>query len=138
MTVFMSSQISAQYFVDGVVVDENRIPIPFAKIFIKNAPSQRTVADVNGKYQISTARGEYFLVFSATGFDTREAYVSINESNIVKNMQLFPSKIQDLEAVNITTKRTNPGREIMKKVVAKRDQINLWNYVASRTRKKVS
>jgi hypothetical protein len=128
MTVFMSSQISAQYFVDGVVVDENRIPIPFAKIFIKNAPSQRTVADVNGKYQISTARGEYFLVFSATGFDTREAYVSINESNIVKNMQLFPSKIQDLEAVNITTKRTNPGREIMKKVVAKRDQINLWNY----------
>jgi hypothetical protein len=90
MTVFLSSQICAQYFVDGVVVDENRIPIPFAKIFIKNAPSQRTVADVNGKYQISAARGEYFLVFSATGFDTREAYVSINESNIVKNMQLFP------------------------------------------------
>ena len=71
MTVFLSSQICAQYFVDGVVVDENRIPIPFAKIFIKNAPSQRTVADVNGNYQISAARGEYFLVFSATGFDTR-------------------------------------------------------------------
>ncbi len=44
-------------------------------------------------------------------------------------MQLFPSKIQDLEAINITTKRTNSrGREIMKKVVAKRDKINLWNY----------
>ena len=43
-------------------------------------------------------------------------------------MQLFPSKVHDLDAVNITTKRTNPGREIMKKVVSKRDQINPWNY----------
>ena len=119
---------NTQYFVDGIVYDEQQQPIPFAKIFIKNAPAQRTVADIDGKYQISMARGEYFLVFSATGFDTREAYISVNEKNILKNIQLFPSKIQDLEAVNITTKRTNPGREIMKKVVAKRDQINPWSY----------
>ncbi|MDG1351417.1 MAG: DUF5686 family protein, partial [Crocinitomicaceae bacterium] len=119
---------NTQYFVDGIVYDEQQQPIPFAKIFIKNAPAQRTVADIDGKYQISMSRGEYFLVFSATGFDTREAYISVNEKNILKNIQLFPSKIQDLEAVNITTKRTNPGREIMKKVVAKRDQINPWSY----------
>ena len=55
---------AAQYFVNGVVYDETRAPIPFAKIFVKNAPNQRTVADIDGKYQISLARGEYFLVFS--------------------------------------------------------------------------
>ena len=73
----------AQYFVNGVVYDETLAPIPFAKIFVKNAPNQRTVADINGKYQISLARGEYFLVFSSTGFDTRESYVSINTKNIL-------------------------------------------------------
>ena len=118
----------AQYFVDGVVYDETYEPIPFAKIFVKNAPAQRTVADIDGKYQISLARGEYFLVFSSTGFDTREAYVSINETNIIKEIQLFPSRIQDLETVNVTAKKSNPGREIMKKVVARREQINQWNY----------
>ena len=118
----------AQYFVDGVVYDETYAPIPFAKIFVKNAPAQRTVADIDGKYQISLARGEYFLVFSSTGFDTREAYVSINETNIIKEIQLFPSRVQDLETVNITAKKSNPGREIMKKVVARREQINQWNY----------
>ena len=86
------------------------------------------MADIDGKYQISLARGEYFLVFSSTGFDTKESYVSINEKNIIKEIQLFPSRIQDLETVNVTTKKSNPGREIMKKVVARREQINQWNY----------
>ena len=118
----------AQYFVDGVVYDETYSPIPFAKVFVKNAPEQRTVADIDGKYQISLARGEYFLVFSSTGFDARESYVSINEKNIIKEIQLFPSRIQDLATVNVTTKKSNPGREIMKKVVARREEINQWNY----------
>ena len=74
---------AAQYFVNGVVFDETYAPIPFAKVFVKNAPDQRTVADIDGKYQISLARGEYFLVFSSTGFDTRESYVSLNEKNII-------------------------------------------------------
>lgn len=126
--ILCSTVAHSQYFVDGSIYDENNLPIPFATVFVKNSPGQRTVADINGAYQISLARGEYFLVFSSPGFETRESYMSINENAVVKDIQLFPSNIQELDAVNVSSKRSNPGRDIMKKVVAKRDAINLWNY----------
>ena len=88
--IFGFEDINAQYFVDGSVYDEHQTPIPFAKVFVKNSPSQRTVADINGRYQISLPRGEYFLVFSSTGFETRESYLSINDKNLVKDIQIFP------------------------------------------------
>ena len=69
--------------------------------------------------------GEYFLVFSSTGFENRESYISISADDIIRKIQLFPSKIQDLEAIQVLAKKTNPGREIMKKVVEKRGEINL-------------
>jgi len=102
-----------QQFVRGEIVDERNIPIPFAKVFVKNASEQRTVSDVNGKYELSMMPGEYFLIFSATGFDDREAYVSLSSKDIVRNMQLFPTKFKDLESVDVTVKKTNPGRDIM-------------------------
>ena len=126
--LFNSPSFIAQNLVEGIIFDERNVPIPHAKVFVKNDPGQRTVADINGKYQLSLMPGEYFLVFSSTGFDNRESYISINANDILKEIQLFPSKIQDLESINVSVKKSNPGREIMKKVVAKRDQINPWNY----------
>ncbi len=119
---------SGQNFVKGTVYDERNTPIPHARVFVKNNPDQRTVADVNGKYQLSLMPGEYFLIFSSTGFEDRESYVSVSNSDLIRDIQLFPSRIQDLETIQITAKKSNPGREIMKKVVAKRDQISPWNY----------
>ena len=118
----------SQKFVEGTIYDERNVPIPHAKVFVKNDPAQRTVSDVDGRYQLSMMPGEYFLIFSSSGFDDRESYVSISNIDIVRDIQLFPSRIQDLETIQVTTKKTNPGRDIMKKVVAKRNQINPWNY----------
>ncbi|MCE2742780.1 MAG: DUF5686 and carboxypeptidase regulatory-like domain-containing protein [Fluviicola sp.] len=117
-----------QNLLSGVVSDEKNMPIPFAQIYSKNNSELRTVADVNGYYEMRLFIGEYFLVFSAVGYDDRESYISINNSDIKKDMQLFPTKIQSLDDVDIVAKKTNPGREIMLKVVAKRDSINPWNY----------
>ena len=117
-----------QNLLSGVVSDEKNMPIPFAQIYSKNNSDLRTVADVNGYYEMRLFIGEYFLVFSAVGYDDRESYISINNSDIKKDMQLFPTKIQSLDDVDIVAKKTNPGREIMLKVVAKRDSINPWNY----------
>ena len=118
----------AQNFVKGTIFDERNVPIPHAKVFVKNDPTQRTVADLNGNYQLSLMPGEYFLVFNSTGFENRESYISISAADVFKKIQLFPSKMQDLEVVQVSVKKTNPGREIMKKVVRKRDLINPWNY----------
>ena len=118
----------AQSVLSGYVLDESKTPIPFAKIFIKNSADQRTLADVNGYYEIRVFPGEYFLVFSALGYEERESYIAVDEKNVQRNMQLFPSKIQDLTEMQIAVKKSNPGREIMLEVVKKREKINPWNY----------
>ena len=71
ITVFFLFQFScfSQQFVNGVITDNRNIPIPSVTIFIKNFPEQRTIADFNGKYELSLMPGEYFLVFSAKGYD---------------------------------------------------------------------
>ena len=127
--IFLTPQFfQAQNLVQGTIFDERNIPIPHAKVFVKNDPTQRTVADLDGNYQLSLMPGEYFLVFSSTGFEKRESYISITVNDVMRKIQLFPSKIQNLEAVQVSAKKSNPGREIMKKVVGRRDAINPWNY----------
>ncbi|MFZ9029360.1 MAG: DUF5686 family protein, partial [Crocinitomicaceae bacterium] len=117
-----------QKLLSGKVIDEAYQPIPYAKLFVKNDADQRTVTDADGYFEMRLMPGEYFLVVTATGYDTREAYVVINEANIQKDVQLFPTSLMDLESVEVSAKKSNPGREIMLKVVAKRDTIDMWNY----------
>jgi hypothetical protein len=125
---FINIIIYAQQFVRGKISDERSVAIPFAKVFVKNNPEQRTVSDENGTFELALMPGEYFLVFSATGFQDREAYLTINNSDVNRNIQLFPIKFQELQGVEVTAKKSNPGREIMLEVVKKREKINPWNY----------
>jgi len=126
--LLISSGFMAQQFASGLVFDERGSPIPNARIFIKNDASQRTIADLNGKYQLSLFPGEYFLVVSSPGFEDRETYISIGGIDVSKDIQLFPARAKDLGSVELSAKKYNPGRDIMLKVVDKRDQMNLWNH----------
>ncbi|MFK7785553.1 MAG: DUF5686 family protein [Crocinitomicaceae bacterium] len=124
--VFCAGNAWSQQLVRGHITDEFDSPIPFAKIYAKDSPGLRTVADEEGYYEMRLNPGEYFLVYAATGFDPREAYLTVKDSETEKNMQLFPTAL-DFEEVEVSAKKSNPGREIMLKVVAKRDEINQWN-----------
>lgn len=127
-TIMIGNSLFGQQLLHGTVSDENGIPIPYAKIYVKNSAELRTLADINGYYEMRLYQGEYFLVVTSTGYETKEAYVTIIENTIEKNYQLMPVTIQEIEGVSVSTKKSNPGREIMLKVVKKRDQINPWNY----------
>ncbi|MEY4572241.1 MAG: hypothetical protein RLZ10_1467 [Bacteroidota bacterium] len=118
----------SQVLVSGKVTDERNDPIPYAKVFIKNMSDQRTVSDINGYFELRLMPGEYFLVFNSTGFQERESYVTVTDRPVQKDIQLFPSTIKDFQDMDIQSKKTNPGREIMLKVVEKKDKISLWNY----------
>ena len=96
LLLLISGNSAAQQLLSGVVLDERNIPIPHAKVFVKNSADLRTLADVNGYYEFRLFPGEYFMVFSATGYDDRESYITINEVPVKRDIQLFPSKIQDL------------------------------------------
>ena len=117
-----------QVLVSGKVTDERNDPIPYSKIYLKNMTDQRTICDVNGYFELRLMPGEYFLVVNASGFQERESYLTITDKPVIKDIQLFPSTIKDFEDMDIQSKKTNPGREIMLKVVEKRDKISLWNY----------
>jgi hypothetical protein len=118
----------SQKKLSGTVTDEAGVAIPYVEVFVKNSPELRTLADVNGTYALQLYEGEYYIVFRASGYTEREAYVTIKNQNVVRDMQLFPMNTSDIAEVEVHAKKSNPGREIMLKVVEKRDRINQWNY----------
>jgi len=125
---FIVEILVAQQLLNGHIVDEQNVAIPFAKVFVKNNAEMRTITDANGYYEMRLFPGEYFLVFNATGFNEREAYVTVADQPVTRDIQLFPTTVKDLEYIEVSVKKTNPGREIMLKVVEKRDSISLWNF----------
>lgn len=128
LLLLFSGTAFSQKLLSGHITDEQGLPIPFAKVFVKNSAELRTLADNQGYYEMRLFPDEYFLYFASTGYDTREAYVTISEEDVVKDMILFPSKIQDIGDISVEAEKSNPGRDIMLKVVEKRDTINPWNY----------
>ena len=128
MFLLLSSVSYGQQKLFGVLSDENGIGIPYAKVYVKNSAELRTMADANGVYEMWLYQGEYFLVAAATGYEQKEAYVAISDLPIEKNIQLFPVEFQEFEDMNVSAKKSNPGREIMLEVVKRRDRMNPWNY----------
>ncbi len=126
--MLLSSVLFGQQKLYGIVTDEQGIGVPYAKVYVKNSSELRTVADAGGHYEMWLYQGEYFLVVRATGYDEKEAYVTISDKSIEKNVQIFPVQFQDIEDMSVSAKKSNPGREIMLEVVKRRDQMNPWNY----------
>jgi hypothetical protein len=117
----------AQQLISGKVYDERYEPVPFAKIYVKNDAEQRTLCDVDGYFEMRLMPGEYYLVVTFSGYDDREVYLGVSDNPIKKDVQLFPTKIQDIESIEVSTKKANPGRDIILEVVKRRDTINPWN-----------
>lgn len=117
-----------QDLIKGQVYDESLEPIPYADIYVKNQAELRTRSDVDGNYVIRLEPGDYQLVFSSRGFENREAFVIVNQGVNRKNMQLFPIQIKDLEEFTVSTKNRNPGREIILKVVERKDTLDFNQY----------
>lgn len=128
LLILLPFQGRSQVLLSGTILDEKDTPIPSARVYVKNNADLRTVADVNGYYELRLFPGEYFLVFNAFGYGERESWVVITDQPVVRDIQLFPVIIHDIEDIQVTAKKSNPGREMMLKVVAKRDSINPWNY----------
>lgn len=112
----------------GIISDENGIGIPYAKIYVKNSADLRTLADASGYFEMWLYQGEYYMVVASNGYEQKEVYVPINDQHVEKNISLNPVIIQEIGDVNVSAKKSNPGREIMLEVVKRRDRMNPWNY----------
>ena len=117
-----------QRLLSGFVTNESNLPLAGAEIFVKSATDMRTVADANGYYEMYLNVGEYYLVFTADGYQDREAFLGMRDADTKRDIQLFPMKLSEVQEVRVTAKKSNVGRDKIMKVVEHREQLNQWSY----------
>ncbi|MFT7345029.1 MAG: hypothetical protein ACI9XP_001623 [Lentimonas sp.] len=118
----------AQTKISGQVIDELGLPIPGVKVFVQKGADLRTIADQNGYFEMFLNSGEYTLVIDFPGYERRSEFWGVENTEIHRILELSPLQVQDLQDMEVSTKRTNPGREIILKVIERRDTISQWAY----------
>ncbi len=114
------SKLSAQYFtVAGTVADSSLSPIPEVNIFITNG-SVVAKSDNLGHFFFELRTGEYEVVFSHPNYQQVRIKVVLDKKNDTINV-ILPTLVQQIGTINITAKYKDPGPEMMRKAIAKRD-----------------
>jgi TonB-linked SusC/RagA family outer membrane protein len=80
LLLFSVATLVAQRTITGKVVDDQNEPLIGASILIKGT-STGTVTDIDGSYSISLPAGSNVLIFSYTGYSSKE--ITVGASNVV-------------------------------------------------------
>ncbi|MEN9993643.1 MAG: hypothetical protein RL762_300 [Bacteroidota bacterium] len=126
--MLLAANSFGQRLLSGIVTNESNLPLAGAEIFVKSATDMRTVADAHGYYEMYLNVGEYYLVFTADGYQDREAFLGMRDADTKRDIQLFPMKLSEVQEVRVTAKKSNVGRDKIMKVVEHREQLNQWSY----------
>ncbi|MGL5112325.1 MAG: carboxypeptidase-like regulatory domain-containing protein, partial [Flavobacterium sp.] len=96
--------------ITGIVSDKdsNNQSLPFANVVLKGTKIGVNT-DIDGKYTISTAPGNYIIQFSFVGYESIEVPVTVKENTTVTVSRAIGSGSYKLEDVVI--KATAPSRE---------------------------
>ena len=108
--------------ISGSVVDEEGVAVPYANIFIKEIQSG-TSADFAGKFYLSlVASGDYSLVISALGYESKSLNVMLKEPTDFKvHITLKSSSVQMNEIV-VKADKKDPAYGIIRKVIASKEK----------------
>lgn len=113
--------------VKGTVRDTLGQPIPYVVVMEKNT-SYGVNTTLDGMYFLQLTPGTHTLVFSQLGLETLELVVEVPSGKSIVHDVTMKSSSTVLNAVEIVAKGDrDKGKEIMKKVIAKRN--NYWNQV---------
>ncbi len=103
----------------GTVKDVNDEILPFATIYIKNT-TQGTTTNVEGKYTLELAPGEYSLIFQYVGYQQLTKNVVIENEPIILDVILQPESI-GLQEVVVIADSEDPAYPIIRKAIAKKE-----------------
>lgn len=111
----MQLQVKAQS-ISGYVLTEENEPVPYVNIFVKEI-STGTSTDTQGRYFLNIEVGDYKVVFSSIGYETKSITIVVGDAPVVKNVYLKASN-QQLEDIVVRASRKDPAYEIIRKVIA--------------------
>jgi hypothetical protein len=113
-------QISAQtYRLSGKVTDEKNVIIPFTSVYIRNT-TYGTTANEDGEYEFKLKAGTYQVVYRFVGYVERVEKITISGQDVEHNVKLVNEPFA-LQAEAGTGNEADPGADIIRKVIAKRE-----------------
>lgn len=115
--------------ISGSIVDENGLAVPYANVFIKEIQSG-TSADFDGNFFLSLeTSGEYSLVFSALGYETKSMNVMLREPSEFKVFVTMRSSAIQMDEIVVRATKKDPAYGIIRKVIEAKEKYN--NSIAS-------
>lgn len=117
--IISNDYLSAQSII-GYVYDENNVPLPFVNIYVKHTDIG-TTTDEKGRYYLKLEDGDYEIIFSAVGYDTKVLPVVIQRREIVKNVWLS-SSVTQISEIEVQAKRRDPAYDIIQNAIDAKDK----------------
>ena len=119
IVVFLSQLIWAGV-IHGVVLDENNAPMPFASVYVKNS-TYGTSTDLKGTFFLELKKGEYEVVFSFVGYNSKTIKVNVGERTKTYHKVELQPNLNELNAVEVVSNARNLAKEVMQNARAQRN-----------------
>lgn len=116
---FFASREAASQRLLGLIIDQDKAPIPQVQIFDKTGQKYgETGAD--GYFRLELRSGAYNFIFDHPDHESYElAYIA--KKNVNDTLSIVLTRVtKSINAVEITTKWTDPGPNMMRKAIARR------------------
>jgi len=103
--------------IKGVVIDEDKLPVPGATVVIKKL-NLTTVTDVQGKFQLTVPPGEYDLSVSFIGMKTIQKHVTVGDGVLDNITIVMPNSVGTLNEVTVVGYGTQAKRDVTGSIVS--------------------
>lgn len=138
LAIFTFPDLSAQTSekltrIRGTIIDkETKEPLPFVNISFPDAQGKGTTTDFDGNYEISSQWVSETMVVSYLGYIPYTTTVKLGERQVI-DIELEPESLNLKEVVikakkKKYRKRGNPAVELMRKVIANKQENDLTSY----------
>lgn len=107
----------ATYEVSGVVMTEEKTPLPGATIILQNT-TQGTVSGPGGQYRLLLPAGKHVLQAKYIGYKTQSQNIEVKGA--LKINFILPEETLHLEQVVVTADKRDPAYTIIEKAIAKK------------------
>lgn len=120
----LGAQLRAQTPVEGVVVDQDGIPLAFVSVLINDDPGKGVLTDIEGRFRLGTDLVVRSLTFRYVGFETLrlDAAQLLEKTGKALRIKMTPSQEYLPEASVVAGE--NPADQLIRKAIAHRDRNN--------------